>query len=272
MSVLPKLTVAISDPHGCWFTLVRLLNRCPRGANIILGGDLIDRGPYSRKIVEWAMDNAIPTVAANHDDLCLAFYKRKARCAGYYDRDVWLNNGGLEAVRNWPVIETRGRIGWEVERDRSIGGRIPDKVLEWMESLPAYLTPSEQLDGAGRKLLVSHTGYGLDADQGTAAGWFRALWGRRGHGDGPWVGYLNKEDPEDIREIDDGYFRVYGHSIVKTPYITNSEANIDLGAAYSKRGFGNLAAFIWPTKEVITEAYNEEPIQPKWTIIDGVLT
>lgn len=258
--------VIISDVHGCWYTLTRLLNRCPQGAKLVFGGDLIDRGPHSRKVVEFAMENKIPTVAANHDDMCLAFYRRKARCAEYYGRDAWLDNGGFEAVRNWKTIDKRGRAGWEAARDESVGGCIPNEVLDWMEGLPAYLTPSDELDSAGRKLLVSHTGYALDEDRRGAAGWFRALWGRRSCDDGPWVGCDCKGN-----EIDDGYFRVYGHTPTKTPYITDSEANIDTGAAYSKRGYGNLTAFVWPTKEVIAEPYNEAPITPSWRLADGVL-
>ncbi len=74
--------ILISDVHGCYYTLVRLLNRCLAlhpGAQLVLLGDLIDRGPHSRRVVEFAMRNQIPTVMGNHEDLALAYSEHHRR-------------------------------------------------------------------------------------------------------------------------------------------------------------------------------------------------
>ncbi len=262
-----KLTVVISDIHGCGYTLVRLLNKCPKGSNLIFSGDLIDRGPHSRKVVEFAMDNNIPTVMGNHEDLCLAFHKRKAHCAGEYERDIWLSNGGDDTIPNWPTIDGRGRPPYEVERDKFYGGRVPDHVLDWMENLPPYLTPSDELDSNGLKLLVSHTGYGIDV-QDEKDNWFRTLWGRFGSLTGPWF----VENPDNGDPVDDGYFRTIGHTSYKQPVVTEKYALIDTGAPYKKRGAGNLTAFIWPTKEVISQPYDENLINPTYKITNGCIS
>jgi len=255
--------IVLSDIHGSFYTLIRLLNAAPRGHRLVFGGDEIDRGPHSRKVVEFAMTNGIPTVMGNHTDLCLAFYSSegyKAHCANMYDHGVWLNNGGNAAAANWPTIDKR-TIHWR--RDQYAGGRVPNEVLDWMAGLPAYLTPSDELDENGRSLLVSHTGYGLDADKGN---WFRALWGRRGYDSGAWNYATDTGE-----EMDDGRFRVYGHTVVKEALLTDSECNIDTGAAYSDRGGGVLSAFIWPSKVILTQRYDESPVKPTFRVENGCI-
>lgn len=256
----------ISDIHGCMNTLTRLLNALPKPCRLILLGDLIDRGPSSRQVVEFAMEHRIPTVAGNHEDLCLAFYNHAAHCAGEYERGIWLSNGGDKAVRGWNSWDSRALSERERLQAQGLGGRVPEEVLLWMEALPAYvLGPEDQLDANGRRLLASHTGYGLSADKGD---WFRALWGRRSMGDGYWVG----QAPDTGEEIDDGLFRVYGHTQAKTPFITKSEAMIDTGAAYGSRGYGVLTALIWPTKEVFAQSLDETTVARRFEVADGVLT
>jgi serine/threonine protein phosphatase 1 len=257
--------ICISDIHGCINTLIRLLGKIRVQSQIVFGGDLIDRGPNSRAVVELAMKHGIPTVMGNHESLALAFYNRDAKCAEMYAHGVWLDNGGDEAVRNWPIIDKRHldsptkRI--ERERDRHLGGRAPEDVLDWMEGLPPYLYPSNQLDENGRRLMVSHTGYGLNADHEE---WFQTLWGRHRSGDGPF-----SRDPATGNERDDGLFRVFGHTPEKEVAITPSYAMIDTGAAYVKRGYGVLSAFVWPSKSVITQVYDETTVTQQFTISAG---
>lgn len=250
-------TIILGDIHGAANTMIRLLNRAPKGLKVVFHGDLIDRGPNSRKVVEFAMENKILTCSGNHEDLALAYSKHKkrgyiARCASYYDHDVWLYNGGYDALGNWPHIDEKGR------RD---GEFIPDEVLRWMAALPPYLYPSDQLDEDGRKLLVSHTGYGLNADSDN---WISALWGRYPD-DGPFAW-----TPETYKERDDGLYRVFGHTRVSKIVVGERFTNIDLGAAYKQTA--TLGAFLWPSKTVMTEPFNESPCDPTFAIVDGRLT
>lgn len=248
----------VSDIHGCINTLIRLLNRAPKGAQLVFNGDLIDRGPNSRAVVELAMEYAIPTVCGNHEDLALAFYNRKAHCARDYESGIWLHNGGYEALRNWPVDDTTAPYDntpaarQELERDKNLGGRVPAAVLDWMEGLPPYLTPSSVSDENGRTLLVSHTGYGLNADSGH---WLSALWGRHPLREGDF--------PED------NYWRTVGHTPVKEVAVTEKWGYIDTGCAYASRGFGHLSGLVWPTKEVLVEPFNEKRVKRQFTLDKG---
>lgn len=233
-------------------TLTRLLNTCAAqypGARLILLGDLVDRGPHSRQVVEWVMANHIPTCAGNHEDLLIAYSAHarrgyKAHCSSYYERDIWLYNGGDITMANWQPDETQWRQG------------LPKEVLDWMVSLPPYIVVDE-VDDKGRKLLCSHSGYGLDADLDTPDGWFRALWGRHEYGDG--------EFPKD------GLYRCYGHTQKRDAVVTDDWAMIDSGAAYVSRGLGTLTAFVWPTKQLITQAYDETLIKPRFRVNGGCI-
>lgn len=256
--------ILVTDIHGCANTLMRLLNQCARrypGAALLFLGDLIDRGPNSRAVVEFAMQHAIPTTCGNHCDLALAYSEHtrrgyRAHCAREYDHDVWLFNGGEAALGNWPHYRDLGD-GSPPYRD---GNRIPDEVLDWMQALPAYLVPDVPPDERGLKLLASHTGYGLEADNDATpgyAGWFKALWGRHALGDGEFP--------------DDGYWRPVGHTQVREAKLTERYGYIDTGAAYTSRGFGTLTAMHWPSKALMAQRFDESPVAAEFQVAGGCI-
>jgi len=112
-----------------------------------------------------------------------------------------------------------------------------------MSKLPPYIlidTPNKD----GRKLIASHTGFGLDADDNSNDGWFRALWGRYGD---DMMAFKWK----DGLPFDDGLFRAFGHSRVKTAVIQPTHVDIDTGCAYG--GYGVLTGLLWPEMELVTQ-------------------
>lgn len=227
--MMSESAICIGDVHGAFLTLQSLLSKHP-GHRVILLGDLIDRGPRSREVVEWAIVNNIETVRANHDDLCLAYSPHydlgyRAKCASLYDQDVWLWNGGDKALKSWGNPE-----------------HLPRAALDWMSNLPPYIILDQESEG--RKGLISHTGYGLDADK---RNWHRALWGRFPD-DGEFV-----YEKDTGKEIDDGYYRIFGHNRGRVPEVTSTYAMVDTGAAYP--GYGKLTAMIWPSREIVQVDY-----------------
>lgn len=248
-------TVCVSDIHGAFFTLIRLLNQVAAqhpGARLVSLGDEIDRGPHSRQVVEFMMEHQIPSTASNHIDLCLAYSAHtrrgfKSHCSRFYARDVWLGNGGDFALGNWPLMRDPGDGGGPYQHDNW----MPDEVLKWMQALPPYLF-LDGLDEQGRRCLASHTGYALEADDG---GWMGALWGRH-PGDGPF--------PED------GHFRVFGHNREREPAWTDRSVCIDTGAAYE--GYRTLTAFLWPSKTLVQQAFDETPVEQRFKVVGGCLT
>lgn len=138
-----KLAI-ISDIHGCYETLLALIAKIPPDHQIVFAGDLIDRGPRSKEVVEYAMNNKIPTVMGNHEHMMLFHY---GRAKGYNHPRIWMSNGGI----------------WTTE---SYCGRVPHDVLKWAEKLPLCLIYDD--------VLVSHTGHGGPVIQSE----MHALWER----------------------------------------------------------------------------------------------
>jgi serine/threonine protein phosphatase 1 len=206
--------ILVTDIHGCYNTLLRLLTKCPQEEQLVFCGDLIDRGPNSRQVVEFAMENKIPTVMGNHEHLAL-YHHRRVESDLYDTRRIWIMNGGDDALGSWGA------------------NKLPDNVLDWMQSLPYYLKYDD--------LLVSHTGHGA---------------GKKGHQDDDdmllWY--------RDTHFEDDGLFRVFGHTQEAMPVITDTYAMIDTGAAYKSRGYGVMTAFQWPSKKVFQQVYDETPL------------
>jgi hypothetical protein len=122
----------IGDIAGQYDAMLRLLQKMPDEETISVG-DMIDRGPKSKDVVEWFMKNG-KAVLGNHDHMMLD----AVRGSGYYEEGLWCYNGGMATLN-------------------SFGGRIPDEVLTWVENLPLYM----EIDGN----LVSHSfpyWYGLE--------------------------------------------------------------------------------------------------------------
>ena len=148
----PPKVVAISDCHGMAKTLFALIDRAHQewgDFDLYLLGDLVDRGPRSKEVVQYAINNRVPTVMGNHESLLIDFYRDGHH---EYDEGCWLWNGGGETLK-------------------SFNGDIPTVAKAWMEQLPLYFIP----DGHPN-LLLSHTGHGkITSPFGTV---IDALWCR----------------------------------------------------------------------------------------------
>ena len=211
--------VLVSDLHGMWYTLQALLAKVDehlKGApyQVICLGDLVDRGPYSRQVVEWAMANKIPTAQGNHEHLCVDYHLNQlAGKKSDYQEGIWLMNGGIKCLTSW--------TGKPFER-RS---RLPRAAVAWMAALPLCIQLPEYPE-----LCLSHTGHGLITkdSQHTA---FDAVWSR------------STEFPKD------GLTRVYGHTPIKRIDTSGDAICIDTGAAYG----GRLSTLLWPSRHVIDQ-------------------
>lgn len=118
----------IGDIAGNFKTLQALIAKMPAGT-VLSVGDMIDRGPRSREVVEFFMNGGGEALRGNHEDLCVEHYRPTGR---YSSRD-WTNNGGHTTADSW-------------------GGLVPDSALDWMASRPIY----KELELDGRKYFISH--------------------------------------------------------------------------------------------------------------------
>lgn len=122
--------IIIGDVHGCYRTLMKLIEQFPKDQKICFVGDLVDRGNDSRKVLDFVLNNRYDCVLGNHEEMMMD------------NAEMWYFNGGLDTMQ-------------------SFGGDY--KVLkEYQERIklnfPYYKIYDDVVDKNGRKLFLSHAG------------------------------------------------------------------------------------------------------------------
>jgi len=136
----------IGDCHGCYNTLIYLLQKLPNNAepkDIVFVGDLIDRGPDSRKIINFVRDGGYTCLQGNHEQLMIeAFDDYKLYNEPLNYQNGWILNGGLITLSNYL---DNGEVDFiSLEKD-----------VEWMRNLPTIKIFPET-DNNDRKLIITH--------------------------------------------------------------------------------------------------------------------
>lgn len=147
----------IGDIAGRYNELMKLIELMPKADRIILVGDLVDRGPDSKKVIEWAMNTPnVVTLKGNHEDMMVQAY--------YGDHIDHLNNGGIATLKSYHTM---------------FPSDYPESHIKWMEELPIYYWNND------KSLFVSHAPWHRTYELGeypggtpTEFGMQRALWWR----------------------------------------------------------------------------------------------
>lgn len=123
--------IIIGDIAGQHDALMRLVNRFPDTKEIILVGDLVDRGPYSAEVIQWAMTNPrVKVIKGNHEHMMIDYWDKTK----IYDPGVWEMNGGNATILSY---------------DRHFGNpRPPESHMNWLRNLPQHIKTED--------LLVTH--------------------------------------------------------------------------------------------------------------------
>lgn len=116
----------IGDIHGCAATLRRLVDvtiRATPADRIYLLGDLIDRGPDSKGVLDFIFELrqrgvTVDSIRGNHEEMCL-----KASDDPYY-LSLWTANGGLATLESFQADGP---------------GDIPHAYRVFLAALPLYL-------------------------------------------------------------------------------------------------------------------------------------
>lgn len=211
----------IGDIHGCIHTLVSLYRKLYGVDGIYAVGDLIDRGKYSRQVVQFCIDKNIKPVKGNHEDMMVKSVERTDKYFGFLskDKERYYFNGGRETQDSYNsqrVISDFNNFKKEV---RSSGH------FEYLKNLP--------LKYEFEKVLISHAGVIGGGDD------YTILWNRKK------PAFLNK-------------LQIYGHTPLQEIEVQpNYYANIDTGCVYKNK----LSAIIVDTKtgvieEIVHENFN----------------
>ncbi len=211
----------IGDIAGRHDELMELLAKMPTASLTLAVGDLVDRGPKSRQVIEWFMGDPMSreSVFANHELMMLEAHREFAPGAHPY----WGYNGGDATVKSYDYQAP------------------PESHLRWLENRPAWY----RQEG----LFVSHAPV---RDLGNIPRQYGYDW-RHWCGDEstwPWNRYLSKSPMP-------GHFMLYGHnsSFVEHQYIDDEGKMHHYASCIDNSRHRELMGMHWPTKELFQVDY-----------------
>ena len=105
----------IGDVAGEFDTLMLLVDKMPE-EEIILLGDLNDRGNDTPKVIQWCIDNNIRTIQSNHGHMMIDWYRN----GKYYEDGIWAYNGGEATFRSYNYS-------------------VPETHIQYLEQCPMYI-------------------------------------------------------------------------------------------------------------------------------------
>jgi len=226
MQVIEKTkTYIIGDVHGCYYTLMSLIEKLEKNSTIIFVGDLIDKGNFSKKVVQYVIDNNHDCILGNHENLMIKYIK-----------DSFLDKN----CSNWSSKKYFG--GYKTIEDYKKDKATLQKHLTWMKSLPRYIMIE--------KYFITHAFalpyYKRRDTKEVQSG----LMSNRPSDKKQW-GWDWEEGFEDY-----DITNIYGHEVVEQIDINKNFIGIDTGCVYGKK----LSAIELNTKEVISVDVNIKDI------------
>lgn len=134
----------IGDIHGNFKTMKALLAKMPKENTLIGMGDLIDRGPRSKEVLDFFANNKIQSLKGNHEHMALEAIKFSPsnpdfdpREKPYYQKFIFLQNGGWETLKSYrpslPDLKD-GDVFPSIGYDPYV--MIPLKHQDYLKSLP----------------------------------------------------------------------------------------------------------------------------------------
>lgn len=146
-------TYVVSDIHGFYNTFLKLLDNIDfdmEKDTLYILGDLIDRGPHSAEMLEWAMNapENVHCLLGNHEDMAIPVLRDSLddliEPSMIWYNEPWSWNGGRETFS--ALWEKFGADG------------IAFRVLPWLKSLPLYFT----IGINGKDILLVHAGIAIN--------------------------------------------------------------------------------------------------------------
>jgi len=141
--------IVIGDVHGEFNTLMSLLDILPQKDKLCFVGDLIDRGPDSKKVVDFIIDNGHHSVLGNHEEMIIRHH------------ELWIANGGIETLKSF----------YETEEEIDIDSFLNSEYIKWFDNLPLFI----EFNHENKKFLISHS-YAYDGENTSPDD---VLWGRQ---------------------------------------------------------------------------------------------
>lgn len=202
--------LAIPDIHGYRSELDRVLAiadaQCGQAAKIVFLGDLTDRGPDSRGVIDRLIEGIgagrdWSVVRGNHDQMFLDFLRKPGPGARWMNENI----GGTETLISYGAGEALADRDWE-----AAAACVPRAHRDFLESLPyCHETGDQFFVHAGIR-----PGVPLDSQDPETMMWIR------------------QEFHSDRR--DHGKLIVHGHTPIEQPAHYGNRINLDAGAGFGR--------------------------------------
>ena len=220
----------IGDVHGHYNELISLIIKLPNkfDSKICFVGDLIDRGPDSKKVVDLVKQRGYDCVMGNHELMCIEFRGNPYNMTGGYGQSTlnpFGSNGGVSTLDSYGDLEL-----------------LQNDIETFFTKLPIFKHyPIKNKNG--KSLLVTHScclNYMNDIKDFENFDHIDIediIWNR----DVEYAYNRIKESKE--------YFNVFGHTITSEVIINNKFASIETGVAAKNRG-GKLTCLAFPSMKI----------------------
>jgi serine/threonine protein phosphatase 1 len=224
--------IVIGDIHGCYKTLKKLVEghiKLTKEDHLYFVGDLIDRGPRSREVLDYIISlkskgyNVFP-VKGNHEDLFIKAFSDEEYMS------AWFHNGAEETLLSFNVPENKLNIYEGLKM-------IPEKYFQFLYDLPYYYDLNDYI--------IVHAG--LNITSGDIFEDVQAmLWSREIKG---------------LNLLPSGKCIIHGHTpmpiITLKANLSRKDArnlNVDAGCVYKDLpGYGTLAAIELDSRLLFTQ-------------------
>ena len=219
----------IGDIHGCYQTFKSLIEQIlthDYEAKFYLVGDLIDRGPTSKKVLDYAIDLMakkiiIGIVRGNHEQMLLESYENNST----FQHTLWYANRANATVEEFNK---------SFSVNQKVSELIPESYYLFLRDLPFYI----ELDD----YFIVHAGFNFNSDSPfkdyQSMVWMRDM-------------YYDSEKLNDKKVI-------HGHTpkLIKDCLLQIEQSNIidiDTGCFFTQfQGFGFLSALNMDTLELVS--------------------
>lgn len=132
----------IGDIAGRYDELQLLLAKMPKVDKTIYVGDLNDRGPKSKEVIEYVKNDPNSLcLHSNHGDMMVDFYDGIKN----YHAEDFIRNGGGATIKSYDVGLHNGDLRAIIKDFRN---KVPQEHIEWLRNLPYFYEDD--------KLFVSH--------------------------------------------------------------------------------------------------------------------
>lgn len=187
-------TFVIGDVHGCYHTLMHLIEQFPQDAKLVFVGDLCDKGNFSKEVIDFVIENDHLCVKGNHEHL---FEKHIINAIEHDVHSAWSSDkryGGLKCIESYKGNTKQIR-----------------KHLKWIQQLPIYL----QMD----RYFITH---------GFALGYYRHRDDKTFYKQ-----FLLNRLYEDTIEpaVDEDIVNIFGHCVFEEVQIGNKFICLDTGCS-----------------------------------------